>query len=331
MAGTSLAGFQFYVKQEATAGTANVTGMIQPDGLRNVRLGRGGSPEIFRGGTGKTGTAVILSDTWGEWSMDLAPCYRTIGLVGASRIATPVTTTPVGATNARQHVFTLNPDDVDTPETYTFVWGGAAARFQAVYGMFQSLGFDATRGSISASTSAISRKPASGASAPATPTTMSVKSIQPNQADLWIDGTWATLGTTQSLIGYRFNLDLPDKYDLDAPINSSIDSYATLVEKEDQAITLDLSVALDATGLIYITDFDEGDQLAIRYAVTGPEIESGHNFMIQWDLLAHITSIGTIEPAPNSNVATLPMSLEIASDGSDAIELTLVNDVTSYT
>lgn len=331
MAGASLAGFQFYVKQESTSGTANVTSMIQPDGLRNVRLGRGGSPEVFRGGTGKTATGVILADTWGEWSMDMAPCYRTIGLVAASRIGTPVTTTPGGATNARQHVFALNVDDVDTPESYTFVWGGAAARFQAVYGMFQSLGFDATRGSISCSTSAISRKPSSGASAPTTPTTMLTKTIQPNQADGWIDGSWATLGTTQSLILYRFNLSAPDKYDLDAPINSSIDSYATLVEKEDQAISLDLAVALDSTGLTYITDFDEGDQIAVRYRVEGPEIETGHNFTIQWDVLAHITSIGTVEPAPNSNVAVLPLSCEIASDGTDALELTLINDVSSYT
>ena len=331
MAGTSLAGFQFYVKQEATAGTANTTAMIQPDGLRNVRLGRGGSPEVFRGGTGKTATGVILADTWGEWSMDLAPCYRTIGLVAASRIATPVTTTPGGATTARQHVFTLNPDDVDTPETYTFVWGGAAARFQAVYGMFQSLGFDATRSSISCSTSAISRKPASGASAPTSPTTMSVKTMQPNQADLWIDGAWADLGTTQALAAYRFNLNAPDKYDLDAPINSSIDSYATLVEKEDQAITLDLTVALDAAGTALVADFDAGDQIAIRYKIVGPEIETDNNFSIQWDVLAHITQVGTIEAAPNSNVAVLPLSCEIASDGSDALELTLVNDVTSYT
>ena len=331
MAGTSLAGFQFYVKQEATAGTANTTAMIQPDGLRNVRLGRGGSPEVFRGGTGKTATGVILADTWGEWSMDLAPCYRTIGLVAASRIATPVTTTPGGATTARQHVFTLNPDDVDTPETYTFVWGGAAARFQAVYGMFQSLGFDATRSSISCSTSAISRKPASGASAPTSPTTMSVKTMQPNQADLWIDGAWADLGTTQALAAYRFNLNAPDKYDLDAPINSSIDSYATLVEKEDQAITLDLTVALDAAGTALVADFDAGDQIAIRYKIVGPEIETDNNFSIQWDVLAHITQVGTIEAAPNSNVAVLPLSCEIASDGSDALELTLINDVTSYT
>jgi hypothetical protein len=331
MAGASLTGFQFYVKQEATPGTELLTGMIQTDGLRNVRLGRGGSPEVFRGGTGKTATGVILADTWGEWSMDLAPCYRTIGLVAASRLGTPVSALASGATTAYEHVFRLNPDDVDTPESYTFVWGGAAARFKATYGMFQSLGFDATRASVSCSTSAISRKPASGAAAPVTPTTMSTKTMQPNQADMWIDATWATLGTTQSLIAYRFNLDMPDKFDLDAPINSSIDSYATLVEKEDQAITLDLSVALDATGLTYITDFDAGDQIAIRYKIVGPEIEVGHTFSIQWDLLAHITSVGTIEPAPNSNVATLPLSCEVASDGDDAIELTLVNDVTSYT
>ena len=330
MAGTSLSAFQFYVKQEATSGTANTTAMIQPDGLRNVRLGRGGSPEVFRGGTGKTATGVILADTWGEWSMDMAPCYRTIGLVAASRIATPVSTMS-GTALTYTHVFTLNPDTVDTPESYTFNWGATAARFQATYGMFQSLGFDASRGSITASTSAISRKPSSGAAAPSSPTTMAVKTIQPNQADLWLDPAWADLGTTQMLYAYTFNVDMPDKYDLDAPINSSIDSYASLVEKEDQAITLDIGVALDATGLTLMDDFDAGDQIAVRYLVEGPEIETGFNFSIQWDVLAHITAVGTVEAAPNSNVAVLPLSCEIASDGTDALELTLINDVTSYT
>lgn len=331
MAGSSLAGFAPFVKAEGTKGTKNVTSMFRPEGLRLVRMGHGGSAEPFRGGTGKSTTGVLLSDDWSTWSMQPASCFNTLGLVAASRISTPVTTTPGGATDARQHVFTLNPNGVDAFESYTFVWGDSNVRFASTYCVFQSLGFTAERGSIQVTSNAIGRAPASGEGAPSTPVAMPMRPIQPNLADIYIDDTgWDDVGDTKHLACYRLALTLGDKFDMDAPINSSIVSYESLPEKEDQGATVDLVVALDSVGLALKENWRKGDMLAVRYLVEGPEIESGQNYSAQWDFLMLITSVGEVASAPNSNVSTLPLSGTIASDGTNSLVLTLINTITDY-
>lgn len=330
MAGRSLAGVKPYIKKEAVAGTELLTSMVQLDGLRMVRLGRGGQAESFKGGTGKTASGVILSDTWSEWSLTPASCYRTLGFVAASRISTANTTTPGGGTNSRQHVFTLNPNAVDAFATYTLVWTDGTIGYKSSYNAFQSLGFTAERGSVTVSSNVIGRAPVATSTIPTTPTTTALKPIQPNKADAYFDTSWATLGNTQALACYQFDLQLGDKYDMDAPINSSITSFASLPEKEDQSMTLNLSVAVDTAGNSLVTSYETGAMIAVRYKVVGPIIEAAIPFSVQWDALAVITQVGEVTAAPNSNIATIPLTCEIATDNTNALVLTLVNDVVSY-
>jgi hypothetical protein len=330
MAGRSLAGLKPYIKKEATHGDELLTTMIQLDGLRMVRLGRGGSAESFKGGTGKTASGVILSDTWAEWSLTPASCYRALGFVAASRISTPTTTTPGGGTLSKQHVFTINPNAIDTSATYTLVWTDGTIGFKSSYNAFQSLGFTAERGSVEVSSNMIGRKPVTTAVVPTTPTSVALKPIQPNLGDIWIDSSWATLGTTQYLSAYQYDLQLGDKFDMDAPINSSISSFATLPEKEDQSMSLSLSVAVDTAGNTLAANYDVGTMIAVRYKIIGPIIETTIPYSAQWDCMAVITEVGEVTAAPNSNIATLPLTCEIATDGTNALALTLVNDVVSY-
>ncbi len=330
MAGRSLAGLKPYIKKEAVPGTELLTTMVQLDGLRMVRLGRGGQAESFKGGTGKTASGVLLSDTWAEWSLTPASDYRALGFIAASRIATPVTTTPGGATTARQHVFTLNPNAVDAFNTYTLVWTDGTIGYKSSYNVFQSLGFTAERGSVTVSSNMIGRKPTATAVVPTSPTTTGLKPIQPNLGDIWVDTSWASLGTTQYLAAYQFDMQLGDKYDMDAPINSSITSFASLPEKEDQSMALNLSVAVDTAGDALITKYEAGTMISVRYKVSGPIIEAAIPFSVQWDALAVITQVGEITAAPNSNIATVPLTCEIATDNTNALALTIVNDITAY-
>jgi hypothetical protein len=334
MGGKSLAGFIPYIQREVTPGTPLATAMKQVDGIRTLRPARGGSAEAFMSGTGKTAGGVILSDDYTAWSFTPASCFRALGYIAAGRIALPTTTTPVGATDARQHVFKLNPNTLDNPAFYTFIWGDGTTNFRSSYTAFQTLNFNAQRGSFDVGSSAIGRKyETSGISLPSSGVVdVPMQSMQPNLGDVWIEnpGDWSDLGTTQFLNCYQFNLQLGDKYDMDAPINSSIVSYASLPEKEDQSMTVDLSVAVDTDGLNLVGAYERGDRIAIRYLLEGPEIEDGFPFSIQWDVMAVVTSVGEVTTAPTSNVATFPLSCTVAKDGTDALELTLVNDIASY-
>jgi hypothetical protein len=330
MAGRSLAGLKPYIKKEAVPGTELLTTMVQLDGLRMVRLGRGGSAEPFNGGTGKTASGVILSDTWAEWS--LTPASASGRSASSPRHALRRRSRPhraaarfPGSTSLRS-----TRTRIDTFVTYTLVWTDGTIGFKSSYNAFQSLGFTAERGSVEVSSNMIGRKPIVTSTIPSSPTSVALKPIQPNLGDIWVDSTWATLGTTQYLAAYQYDLQLGDKYDMDAPINSSISSFATLPEKEDQSMTLNLSVAVDTAGNALVANYDVGTMIAVRYKILGPIIETTIPFSAQWDCLAVITEVGEVTAAPNSNIATIPLTCSIATDGTNALTLTLVNDIISY-
>lgn len=334
MAGKSLSGFKPYLQPEATPGAGGEDAMLLVDGLRMVRPSHGGSAEPFRGGTGKTATGVLLSDDWTLWSLEPASCFRALPVVAASRLGNIVTTQPaaVPSPTVYQHVLRLNPDELDDFITYNTIWGDGTTNFRSKYTAFQSLGFTAARGSVTVSSNAVGREmETSGITLPATGVTnLAMKPIQPNKAYIYIDDNWADIGTTQYLACYNFDIQAPDKYDLDAPINGAIVSFASLPEKEDQAITLNLSVAVDTAGLALKTKYKEGDMISLRYKIEGPIVEDAFKFTCQWDLVAYITQPGEVTSAPNSNIATFPIACEIANDQGDAIELTIINDVETY-
>ncbi len=331
MTGTPLPGYIPYFQAEVTPGTAANAAMVRVDGIRTVRPARGGSAEPFKGGGGKATTSVILSDDFTNWSLTPAPCFRALGLVMASRIATPVTTTPGGATTARQHVFTLNPNAPDTTNFYTLIWADATNAFQSTFTAFQSFGLNAQRSSVECSSAALGRIYDTSVSAPSSGVTdMLSRPMQPNKGDIWVDANWGALGTTKMLAAYQYNLQLGDKFDMDAPINSAIVSYQQLVEKEDQSMTLDLQLAVDAAGRAQLARYDVGSPIAVRYKIVGPIIEAAIPFSLQIDQLAYITSVGEVTSAPNSSISVFPFTCELAKSGSNILAVTLVNDVTSY-
>jgi hypothetical protein len=331
MTGTSLAGYTPYFQVEAAPGTAETDAMVRVDGIRSVRPGRGSNAEVFKGSNGKVASGVILQDDWTVWSATPLACFRAAGLPLASRLGKPTTTTPVGATLARQHVFVLDPNAPDDSAFYTLLWSDGTNTFESAYTGFQSFGFNAQRSSIECSTGLVGKLYDTGAAAPSSGVTdMASKPMQPNKGDVWVDPNWGALGTTKMLANYGFNPQLGDKFDMDSPINSSIVSYQQLIEKEDQSSTLDLTLAVDAAGRANVARYDVGDPIAVRYKNIGPIIEGSTHFSIQWDVFAYITSVGEVTSAPNSSIAVFPFSCEIGKSGSNSVVVTLINDVDSY-
>lgn len=66
--------------------------------------------------------------------------YLLAGVIGA-----PTTTTPGGATNAREHLFTLSSTGQNTAQTYTIRKGTADSAEQAAYGLFTGMNLGFTR------------------------------------------------------------------------------------------------------------------------------------------------------------------------------------------
>lgn len=317
------------IQKETTAGTAVTTAMKRIAGLR-VIPGFGGEAEPFKGLTGKVATGVTLNDTWGEGTVEGVQDFNAIGYVAASRLSQPTITTPGGGTLSRQAVFTLNPNAADTYQTYTVQFGDTTQALQATYGVFNSLGIQIERGNLDFTSSFLSRTPTTlGTIATAGTSVIPSAPIPGRNYGVWADTSWATLGTTRELACYRMNIQLGDKFGRDAPINETISSFESLLEQQDQDYGFDAVFGFDAAASSKIASFNAGTMMFFRVKALGPIIETTINYSIQVDFAAIITSVGTPE-AGDSGAVTLPMNLELASDGTNSCVLTLVNTLANY-
>jgi hypothetical protein len=227
-------------------------------------------------------------------------------------------------------VFTLNPNAADSFQTYTAQFGDTSQALQTTYGVFNSLGLQIERGNLDFSSSWLSRTPTTlGTIATAGTSVIPSVPIPGKNYGVWADDTWATLGTTRELACYRMNINLGDKFGRDAPINETISSFESILEQQDQDYGFDAVFGFDSAASSKIATFNAGALKYFRVKALGPLIETTIYYSIQIDFAAIITSIGTPE-AGDSGAVTLPMNLELASDGTNACVLTLVNQLANY-
>ncbi|MGI8475153.1 MAG: hypothetical protein ACR2OO_02080 [Thermomicrobiales bacterium] len=321
-----------YIQKETTPGTPAVSAMKKLTAMR-FSPGWAGASTPYMGGSSKVATSLLSVDEHGEWDVTGVQDFNNIGFPAQSRIAAPVITTPATGVNARQSVFSLNPDAVDTFASYTLQYGDATQALQSAYAVFNSLGIKIQRGALDMSTSIVSKSPTTGATlASAGLTTVPSVTIPPRGYDIFADDTWAALGTTKLLAAYDLNLDMTPKFDMDAPINSSITSFESMVEKDDQAVNFDLTVGLDSAALGLMSTFAAGSLKFFRILVTGPIIETTIAYKFQLDFAAFILSRGKVAAASNSPAISVPLSCTLAKDPttSNALVMTLVNTMLSY-
>lgn len=334
MPGRSIKSQVQLLQRETTPGTAATNAMKKLTALR-FRPSWEGEATPFMGGSSKVATSVDLGDEIGRWTVEGINDFNHLGLVAASRLSGSPTTTQPDATNAPtayQHVFTLNPDSEDPLATYTLIWGDSTQAVQAVYAVFNSLGITIRRGQLEFRSALLSRAPTTGATIPGSGvTTMAPKAMPSTKWDVYADDTWAALGTTKLLAAYEGAIDLGDKYQPDAPINSTITSFESLLEAEDQNYGFDLRLGFDAAAIALMNTFQAGTLKFFRFAVEGPTIGGAVKYLCQLDFAAFVLSRGELSPAPNSPAVTVPFRLALAKDtNNNACRLTLVNEVASY-
>lgn len=318
------------IKKESTPGTANTTAMIRLSSMK-LRPGWDGEADPFKGGSSKVPTSVNLPDEIGRWSVDGIQDFAHIGLVLASRFSLPTTTTPGGGTNSRQHVFSILPDVADTFATYTLQFGDATQAIQSVYSVFNELMIRVVRGRLEFGTAIISRAPSTGITLAAGTTNLGSVPIPPLKWDVWADDTWAGLGTTKLLAAYDGNINLGPKFNPDSPINSTVVSFESLVESQDQDHSFDLRLGFDAAAIGLMTTFGNGAMKYFRFKVTGPIAEAAIPYSLQLDFPALILSRGEIGPTDNGTVS-VPLTMTMAKDPvtGNGPQATLVNMTLTY-
>lgn len=288
---------------------------IQPQQAANVSL--------FRGSASKYTTVQAINREWSTAPMTGQPTYDEIIFPLASVITAPVTTTPVGATLARQHVFTPSMGNPDSPKSFTIERGSSAAAERTAANILNEFAFNLNRNEAALTGTFIGQLLETGITLTASPTTFPQVPILPTQFDLFVDASWAALGTTKWTAGFVANWTIRSRYGQVWPINSAKPSWDDLVEMEPE-VRLELQVENNATGQAFLTKLRTSGISYCRLVATGPEIEAGQNYLYQLDFVGVVAD--ALGVGDQDGLYTLTAPLAAFDDGTNpAYEVTVVN------
>lgn len=273
---------------------------------------------------------VVVNDSYAKADVAGKLSYTDILYVLGSLFGDPTTTTPVGATLAHQHVFAWDGRTPIAPVSYCVDYGTGTRAVRLPGFLFNGWKSGISRGGLDFSGDAFAKsvlRGISGASTPpfaAAPSDVPAVPIFPLHFDVWVDDSWADLGTTQWLALYKLDLGFGERVARTMPVNSARSSDG-IVEKEDQEHTVGLRLGADAVAEALYADIEAGAMKFVRLAATGPEIEGGQNYSLQADLAVLLT--GTDGYDSESGVHVMDWSAAIARDpvSGKAAQVTVVN------
>ncbi len=304
-----------YLQRETTSGTAITTAMKRYLGIKGT-IGWEVEKEYFRASGYKADTGENTLTEMGAADLEVFQDYNAM-LPLLSGVFGPPVTTPlaIGPPAAYSHVFTINPKAADTLATFTAMWGDPTLALQATAWAFHGLTFGVQRNELSLSSNAILRAPLTGVALPTTGVTeVPMVPVRASTYDVFMDSTWAALGTTKLLALYAIEYDYPDKFVPDWIVNSALPSYSELMEGDDLEYGLTATLGFDPTGVGLINDSLNGGMKFIRTSCTGPSINGTDNYSLRFDTAA-VLNPGTVASGPNAPSVVVEFEGRMQVDG----------------
>lgn len=257
-------------------------------------MGIGAAPRLtssrYRPRGRKLDTLVVPGRRDSAGPIDGRATYNELQYPLSSQLGPATITTPEGATNAREWAFGMTPNGPDNGVTYTVESGSSVRAGRFTHGIFTGFGMDFGTEEITLSGDIIGHKWQDGVTLTPGATQIPLVPIDPNDVSIYVDDTFATLGTTLMERLFRAPWSLGDKYGPVWVINAANPSWVTAVETPPDA-TLGLTFAADAVGMAFLDVFEEGATRYVRIEAEGPEIEAGQPYLFRADFAAKAESV----------------------------------------
>lgn len=327
----SIAQQRFLIQREIVPGTPQVAAMRDYAALQGTpTFNDEGEPFRRRGSRGLSAYTPTMESA--TIAIEAPQCFNALTPVLAGVLGMPMTTQPDATVNPTvyQHVFTLLGRGERSPVTFTSQWGDSANALQMAYTAFQSLTIGVQRSALTLETSAIAREPNHTITLASTGVTVVPAKPIPSRAyDVYMDDTLAAWGTTKVLKCYDMSVSVGDTWGMDAPINSAIASFDSLLENEGVEYTGSAQLGFDAIAKAMIGTFKSGALKYTRTKATGPIISGALPYAIEIDYPILITSRGEVGTAPNSSTVILPFNYELQAEpaGDVLLRVKLTNTV----
>jgi len=211
--------------------------------------------------------------------------YPMSSIAGAATI-----TTPSGATVAREWLFEINPQGPDVPTTYTTEIGSSVRASRVAGGLFSGLSMNFGTEEITLGGDFMGRRWEDDVTMTASPTEIDLVPIDPNDVSIYVDDSYAALGTTLQERLFAAQWAVTGKYGPIWVINAANPSWASTVELAADA-TLGMTYAADDEGMAPLVAFENGDTVWVRIEAVGPDIEASQPYLFRADFAAKAEEI----------------------------------------
>lgn len=248
-----------------------------------------------------------------------------VGLASAINNPAPVRNIPTTGLSYTR-TFALNPRGPDTYATYTAEIGDSNLARRAAFVFANGIEIEFGRRQFRWSAPAIGRAFATGITLTATPTEIPMIPMVPRLSDVFLDSTFAALGTTKLLSNFSGRFRLTDRRATKWPQNSSLSSFSDAYELKP-TIELMLQLEADAVSDTLIAPMQAGDTRYVRVEYTGPLIETGFSYRFRMDFAVKIAQVPTYDDQDGLQVS--PWTFRPVSDANlgGAFSFSLINTV----
>lgn len=261
--------------------------------------------------------------------------YPFSSLFGAATI-----TTPGGATDARNWMFSVNPSSADPPKSFTVQQGDGTTLVEASGVVVNSLDLTIEEGAGAS----ISGNGFGGRLVPATSAMDSLAGTQPSlivanwtQASVYIDDLPAdhadiptTFGTTKRTSIFSASPSFGDRYELVRVLDAALGGSPAAISEVPVTFTIDTQMAADAFGRGLLTAAEDGEAKLIRVElISAVEIESGTPYSMTIDFHAVIADGGDEDERNGAQAISWAWAASYNATWDKAVEVNIVTDQTA--
>lgn len=223
------------------------------------------------------------------------------------------TSAQVAATSAYTHTYSPDTYNADAKKTFTVETGQTSRAQKITYGMISDLMLEFSREGAKVDGAMIGQAIEDDITMTASPTDIGLVPIMPDQLDVFLDPSYAAIGSSQLLRVPSIKWGLKG---VSAPIwalNNAESSFVSDVE-DDVVGTIDILMEADAAGMAELVAARDGDKRFIQIHAAGvaDSIESGQDYDLNIDVCGVITNVAGYED--DEGLYCVRYTLDIAHD-----------------
>lgn len=276
----------------------------------------------------KYATIVALLQEWSKFGLSGYPTYTEIVYPLSSIL---VAATPSTTTGVTTWTFTPSTGSPDTVKTFTLERGNSVQAEKMTYALLSEFGINFSPTQAGLTGSGFGQKMSLGATMTGSPATIALQPILPTHVQVSLDTSSANLGNTVLTRVLSIGWSLSNRQGPLWVVNSANTSFASVVELKPEA-KIDISMEMDANGVVPITDLRAGTVKWMRIKATGPNIPASTPttpFSLQIDGPVEVVSVGG--SGDQDGVYKIDFTLRLLHDGTwgQAMQVIVKNNITA--